>query len=470
MFEHYKNGDPKTNYEKANQSCHDSQDKYNDVVTFVDYDHPLIQEALHHQDGPLAAIPIALKDNVNTKDLKTTACCHILDNYIPQYNATIVEKLINAGALIMVKSSMDELAMGGTNLTASTGPVANPYDRTRISGGSSGGSAALVASGAVAMAIGTDTGDSIRKPAAYCGVVGFKPTYGRISRYGIIPYSSSLDHVGVFTTSVKDAAISLEVLAGRDDRDMTSINEKPGSYSDLLNSDLHDKTIGIIGNVIDSIDNENILDQFNALVDKLKANGATIQTVYYDEALLKTLLPSYYLIANCEASANHSNLDGLRFGVRMDGDDPTNVMINSRTHGLGPLIRKRFVIGSYGLFEANQEKLFKKAQRIRRLLVNATMDLFKHVDGLLAPAAPTIAPKMDTDSADQLSDQYLIADNWLILGNFTGSPSITVPLGYDHGCPIATNIMTKPFSDQLCLDLASAIEQASGFEPMKGDR
>ena len=469
MIEQYLHGNTKANYDKANKACHDSQDKYNDVVTFVDYDHPLIQQALNHQDGALAGVPIALKDNVNTKDLKTTACCHILDNYIPQYNATIVDKLVNAGALIMVKSSMDELAMGGTNLTASTGPVANPYDVTRISGGSSGGSAALVASGAVAMAIGTDTGDSIRKPAAYCGVVGFKPTYGRISRYGIIPYSSSLDHVGVFTHSVKDAALSLEVLSGRDDHDMTSADRPVESYSALLNQDLNGKTIGIIGNVIDSIDNVHILDQFNALVKQLENNGATIKTVYYDEALLKTILPAYYLIANCEASANHSNLDGLRFGVRVDGDDPTTVMMNSRTKGLGPLIRKRFVIGSYGLFEANQEKLFKKAQRIRRLLVNATNDLFKQVDGLLAPAAPTIAPKMDNENADQLSDQYLIADNWLILGNFTGAPSITIPLGYDQGCPIATNIMTKPFTDQLCLDLASAIEAASHFEPMKGE-
>lgn len=447
----------------------ESHARCNDVVTFLESDNELVTKALENSDGSLYGLPIALKDNVNTKGIKTSACCNILNNYIPQYNATIVDKLVNAGALIVCKSSMDELAMGGTNLTSNIGPCLNPYDTNRISGGSSGGSAALVGSGALAMAIGTDTGDSIRKPAAYCGCVGVKPTYGRISRYGIIPYSSSLDHVGVFANSVKLAAQSISALSGRDDHDLTSGNQPVEDYVANLNASVKGKTIGVIGNVIDSIDNADILEQFNGLCNALEAQGATIKKVYYDEQLIKTILPTYYIIANCEASANHSNLDGIRFGVQKDGDTPSDIMMNSRTQGLGKLIRKRFVIGSYGLFEENQDKLFRKAQKIRRLLVEATEKMYEEVDALFAPAAPSIAPLLNDENADQLSDKYLIADNWLILGNFMGAPSMTIPLGLSQGCPIATNIMCKPWNEQLMFDMGSVIEQCSQFEVKKGE-
>lgn len=466
-MKNYSSVDSKIVFEKALNACKENQEKYNDIVSYVSYDNPLVQQAVAKESGLLKNVPIALKDNVNMEGTRTTASCKILENYESQYSATIVHKLVDAGALIVAKSSMDELAMGGTNLTAATGPVSNPYDANRISGGSSGGSAVLVSTGAVPLAIGTDTGDSIRKPAAYCGCVGIKPTYGRISRYGIIPYSSSLDHVGVFSSNVKDGALAISVLSGRDDHDMTSSYQPVENYSENLNPSVKGKTIGVIGNVIDSIDNEDIKSQFNTLLDELKAQGATIKTVYFDEALLKAVLPAYYLIANCEASANHSNLDGLRFGMQQEGSSPSEVMINSRTKGLGPLIRKRFVIGSYGLFEENQEKLFRKAQKVRRLIVDATLKMYEEVDALFAPAAPTIAPLMSGSNNDQLSDQYLIADNWLVLGNFTGAPSMTVPLGFSAGCPIATNIMTKPFSEQLMFDMGAMIEQCSHFETKK---
>ena len=272
------------------------QPELNDVITFVDP-----QEQLDNlpETGLMRGVPIALKDNVCTKGILTTAASNILKNYVPVYDAEIVTKLKNAGAVCIAKSSMDELAMGGTNLTANIGPAHNPYDVTRITGGSSGGSAALVASGVVPMAIGSDTGDSVRKPASYCGVVGVKPTYGRISRYGVIPYASSLDHVGYFTRSIEDACISLEVLAGRDDRDMTSSNREVPKYSALLNSDMHGKKIAILSNVVDSIKNKETMKLFNDLMEELRKRGAVVEEYTFDEALMRAILPTYYLIANC---------------------------------------------------------------------------------------------------------------------------------------------------------------------------
>ena len=354
MFKDYVNKDVNESVELALKRAHKSHELYNDVVTFID---PSAQIANMPKEGKMKGIPIALKDNVCTKGIKTTACSNILANYVPIYNAHIVDKLQQAGAICIAKASMDELAMGGTNLTSNIGPCLNPYDTTRMSGGSSGGSAVLVASGAVDFAIGSDTGDSIRKPASYCGIVGVKPTYGRISRYGIIPYSSSLDHVGYFTRSIEDAAVSLEVLAGRDDRDMTSSYREVEEYSKLLNSDLNGKKIAVFKNVYDGLTNQKTIDIFNDLLKKMEAKGAIIDFVALPDDLCKALLPTYYLIANCEATANHSNLDGLRFGVQKEGKDVEEIMINSRTAGFGSLIRKRFVIGSYGLFVENQEKL-----------------------------------------------------------------------------------------------------------------
>ena len=347
-----------------------AQKKLNAIVTFIDHSEQI--EAVKKMDPslPLYGVPIAIKDNFNTKGIRTTASSRILDNYVPIYDATVIKKLKNAGAILFAKTSMDELGMGGTNLNAYTGKVNNPYDVSRISGGSSGGSAALVAEGVVPVAMGTDTGDSIRKPAAYCGVVGFKPTYGRISRYGVIPYASSLDHVGFFTTCIEDAARMLEVCAGRDDHDMTSSYEKVEEYEKNLNSDIRGKKIAILENVMNSIEDQRIVDNFNEVILKLEKRGAIVERVSMDETLLQTLLPVYLIIANAEACANHSNLDGVRFGMREDGNDLEEIMINSRTKGFSSAVRKRFVLGSYSLFVENQEKLFRKAQKVRRVIVD----------------------------------------------------------------------------------------------------
>ena len=443
------------------------QPKLNDVITFVD---PQEQLKDLPAEGLMRGVPIVLKDNVNTKGIRTTAGSRILSSYVPVYDAEIVEKLRKAGAVYIAKSSMDELAMGGTNLTCFTGPAYNPWDTRRMTGGSSGGSAALVASGVVPMAIGSDTGDSVRKPASFCGVVGVKPTYGRISRYGIIQYASSLDHVGYFTRSVEDACLTLKVLAGRDDRDMTSSSREVPDYSALLNSDMKGKKIAVLGNVVKNISNAETVKIFNERMDALRARGAQVDVYDFDENVMRAILPAYFIIANCEATSNDSNLDGIRFGVREDGADMAEIMTNSRTKGFGPLIRRRFVIGSYGLFEANQERIFRKAQKVRRVVVNAMDECLKEYDAIVAPASGNIAPLIKSnEDQDALSDENLIAENYMAMANFSGYPSMTVPMGFEEGCPIGINITCRAFEEAAMFDVAKAVEEITGYKDLMAE-
>lgn len=459
-----KHQDIEKNVYEAIEKAKALQPKLNAVVTFVDAAEQLEQLKQLPKDAPLYGIPVVLKDNVNTKGVLTTASSRILSNYIPVYDAAICEKLKAAGAIIIAKASMDELGMGGTNLSAYTGWVHNPYDTERISGGSSGGSAVLCAAGVSPLTIGTDTGDSIRKPAAYNGVIGVKPTYGRISRYGIIPYASSLDHVGYFTRSVKDAASALHVLAGRDDRDMTSSYQEVPAYEQLLNQDIKGKRIAIIDNIQEAVKETAITQCFDELLEKLTKRGAIIEHVRLDETLLSVLLPTYFIIANAEATANHSNLDGIRFGVRESGDSVEEVMIHSRTEGFSSNIRKRFVIGSYSLFVENQDKLFRKAQKVRRLIVNEVKAVLDQYDMILTTAAPTIAPYPEDSVDEALSDTYLIAENHMIMGNFTGYPCMTMPCGFVNDMPIGIHMMAKPFCEQELFDIGSAIEEETGLK------
>ena len=456
------NQDIKTRCNEAYEKVVAYQDKLNATITAIDpkdidYD---------KLEGKLKGIPVALKDNVSTKGIKTTAASRILDNYYPVYDATIVEKLRKEGAVFVAKASMDELAMGGSNLTSMIGPCHNPYDLNRISGGSSGGSAVLVASGAVSVAIGSDTGDSVRKPAGYCGVVGVKPTYGRISRYGIIPYASSLDHVGYFTRNIKDASLVLEVLAGRDDHDMTSSFEKVDEYSKLLNSNVEGKKILVFDNVVENIREDIIINSFNNVIKGLEEKGAVIKHVRFDDKLMKALFPTYFIIANAEATANHSNLDGIRFGYRVDGNTIEEIMINTRTRGFSSFIKQRFVVGSYSLFEENQERLLKKAQRVRRLIVDEVMKELKDADCLIAPASGNVAPLIKGNKSDELTPEYLIAENHLVIGNFGGLPSLTQPMGFKDNLPFGVNITCNPFKEADMFNIALAIEEITGLKDL----
>ena len=453
----------KTRCETALEKLKALQPQLNAIVTFVDIDEQMEGLKDIDADAPLYGMPVVLKDNISTCGIRTTASSRILDNYVPVYDAAIVEKLKAAGAVIIAKASMDELGMGGTNKNAYTGKVSNPYDLARISGGSSGGSAVSVAAGAVAVSIGTDTGDSVRKPAAYNGIIGVKPTYGRISRYGIIPYASSLDHVGYFTTNVEDACTMLEVLAGRDDRDMTSSMRPVEAYRALLDSDVSGKVIGVLDNVQEAISDERVKENLNVLLSRLEARGAQIRHVRMPQELMETVLPVYLTIANAEATANHSNLDGIRYGMREPGESVEEVMKHSHTKGFSAYVRKRFIIGSYSLFVENQDKLFRKAQKIRRLIVDHFRELLQECDCIIASAAPGVAP-LEHEAADEaMGAQHLVADNHMVLGNFSGYPSMTLPSGFLDGLPIAVNITCRPFEEVTMFNIGKAIEEESGL-------
>ncbi|MEG1638495.1 MAG: amidase family protein [Erysipelotrichaceae bacterium] len=440
-----------------------AKDKLNAVVSTYDMSKELERLQSIDSNAPLYGIPVVLKDNISTKGMRTTASSRILDNYVPVYDACVVEKLKKAGAIFSVKASMDELGMGGTNLNAYTGKVNNPWDLDRISGGSSGGSAVMVASDCAPVALGTDTGDSIRKPAAYNGVVGLKPTYGRISRYGVIPYASSLDHVGLMSNNVLDSAKTLEVLAGRDDRDLTSSFKPVPVYSEHINKDIKGKRIAIIDNVQNAIDDKDIKEQFNELIEKLKKRGAIVEHISFPEDLMNALLSTYFIIANSEATANHSNLDGIRFGMREAGESVEEVMIATRTKGFSSAVRKRFVIGSYSLFVENQDKLFRKAQKVRRLVVEELKKVLDQYDVTIASAAGSIAPHQDDNFDDKLSSAYLVAENHMLLGNFSGYPSITIPSGFVNEMPIGINLNAKPWDEQTLFDIATCIEEETGL-------
>lgn len=411
----------------------------------------------------LKGIPGVFKDNYNTKGIKTTASSKMLEDYVPVYNATVVDKLYEAGISLIGKSSMDELAMGGTNKSALTGPVFNPWDSSRIAGGSSGGSAALVGSGVVPFALGSDTGDSIRKPAGFCGVVGFKPTWGRISRFGVIPYASSLDHVGAFTRNVRDMAIVTEALAGRDDRDMTSSNLPVPHYLENLTSDIKGMKIAVLTTVSDEIRNKDIKENFEHVIATLKELGAEVGEVTIPQYLARAILPTYTIIANSEATSNHSCLDGIKYGDRQPGSSTDEVMINSRTDGFGAHIKRRFILGNLALATENQDRMFRKAQRVRRLIVEELNKIYSEYDIILTPNSGSVAPKLDEANDDRLSDEYIILENHLALGNFAGTPSISIPSGFSDKMPIAINLMGRVFEEQTVLNAAYALEQALGF-------
>ena len=451
-------------YEELFEEATLQQERLNAFVT-ITKDEALknIKELDVKEDELLKGIPAVFKDNYNTKGIKTTASSKMLEDYVPVYNATVVEKLYNQGISLVGKASMDELAMGGTNKSALTGPVFNPWDSSRIAGGSSGGSAALVGCGLVPFALGSDTGDSIRKPAGFCGIVGFKPTWGRISRFGVIPYASSLDHVGAFTRNVRDMAIVTEALAGRDDRDMTSSNRPVPHYLKDLNSDIKGIKIAVLKTVSDEIRNEDIKNNFVHVVNTFKQLGAIVEEVEIPNHLARAILPTYTIIANSEATSNHSCLDGIKYGDRQPGNSTDEVMINSRTDGFGAHIKRRFILGNLALATENQEKMFRKAQRVRRLIVAELNKIYQDYDIILTTNGGSVAPKLDDANDDRLSDEYIILENHLALGNFAGTPSLSLPSGFSEGMPIAVNLMGRLFEEQTVFNVAYALEQALGF-------
>ena len=415
------------------------QPTYNAFVTILE------EKKEENTSTILSGIPYALKDNISTKGILTTSSSNILKNYVPVYNATVYEKLERAGAVLMGKTVLDELAMGGTGTTGHTGIVKNPWDDTRQIGGSSAGSAAAVALGIVPFAIGSDTGDSIRKPAAFGGIVGFKPTYGRVSRYGLFAFASSLDHVGCFARNVKDIAYVTDIIKGEDPHDMTSLPDDNKKYTDTLDHDIKGRKLFYIKEAFENYENSDNLEyketisKFLETVEKVRELGFVVEEVSFPKELLNAVYPTYMAISCAEATSNNANLTGIPFGVRGEGNSINEIMMDARTKGFSELIKRRFVLGSYILQKENQEKLFKNAQRVRRMIVDKMNALFKKYDGLLMPASGGIAPHFG-EKDDQLSDRYLILENHLVIANFGGFPSITLPSGFVNEMPIAINL------------------------------
>lgn len=414
------------------------------------------------KDNMFWGIPFVLKDNFSTKGLETTAGSNILKGYIPLFDATIYARLKAAKAIMIGKTTLDELAMGGTGMTGHKGWQYNPFDltKTRQIGGSSSGSAAAVSSGMVPFGLGSDTGDSVRKPASYAGLVGFKPTWGRISRYGLFPFAPSLDHVGYFTRSVMDASLLTSLLSGMDPQDATSANVELPKFN--FQAGVRGKKIAVIEEVMASITNKNILGLFEKSLKTLEAAGAIVHRVHFPLPLLEAIYPTYMTISCAEATSNNANLDGLKFGPGYEGKTYQDVMIKARTEGFSELIKRRFVIGSFVLMRENQQDLFLRAQRVRAMIVQQLNEIYKTYDAIYLPAAPTIAPKF-TDSSDRLSSQYLIADSHLALGNFAGLPSVTIPIGFDQGMPVGGNVMGRAFDEATTLHVARVIESGLGF-------
>lgn len=447
----------------------DSQKKYNPFVTIMDKYEKMDSNSI------LSGIPYALKDNISTKGILTTASSNILSNYVPVYDATIYKKLKEAGAVLMGKTVLDELAMGGTGTTGHTGIVRNPWDKNRQIGGSSAGSAVAVAMGIVPFAIGSDTGDSVRKPAAYGGIVGFKPTYGRISRYGLFAYASSLDHLGVMARNVRDVAIVTDIVKGHDSKDMTSLPDDNKNYVATLNNSVKGKKLFYIKEALenDSDDREldKIINNFKTILSKCSELGIEVCEESISKELLRAIYPTYMAISCAEATSNDANLNGIHFGVRGEGNTPDEIIIDARTKGFSELIKRRFVIGSYILQKENQEKLFLNACRVRRLIVNKMNDLFEKYDGLIMPTTATIAPKFE-DSSDKLSDKYLILDNYLDIGNFGGYPSITIPSGFVDNMPVGICITGRVYEDDVVLNIANQIENTMKYKNQiaRGDK
>ncbi len=451
--------------EESLKKSHEIQEKYNAFVTILDD-----AKETNVTDHFLSGIPFGIKDNYSTKDILSTGSSNTLKDYVPFFTATAVQKLLDVGAVPVNKTVLDEFGMGGTGTTGHTGIVKNPWDTTRMTAGSSAGSACAVASGVYPYALGSDTGDSIRKPAAYCGIVGYKPTYGMISRYGLFAFASSLDHCGVLTRSVADAAIVTDTTKGIDEHDMTSWDSSDIHLYDSLNGDVKDKKLCYIKELCDIEVYENPteelkkhLENFMNSLEVCKSLGMNVEEVSVDKQLLDAL-PSVYVAISCaEATSNMSNLTGIIFGPRGEGKNVTEMMMDHRTKGFSPLIKRRFIIGSYILQKENQERYFKNAQRVRRMLVDTWKNLFKSYDAVILPVGSGPAKHLD-ESKDILTKDTAALEEHLQVGNFGGFPSITIPNGFINDLPVALNITGNCYDDENVLNIAYAIESKMNYK------
>ena len=408
----------------------------------------------------LSGIPIAIKDNLCTKGIKTTCASKILDNFVPPYESTVTKKLLNAGAIMIGKTNMDEFAMGSSTETSAFGPTLNPWNITKVPGGSSGGSAASVAAGLCYGSLGSDTGGSIRQPASFCGVVGMKPTYGRVSRWGLIAFASSLDQVGPFANNVSDAAEILQVISGKDEFDSTTVDIPVPNYLETLSKSIKGMKIGLIDNCFDheglATDVKESVLGSASLLENLGAEIVNVSCPRFNDGIA-----TYYVIAPSEASANLARYDGVKYGFRSEDEQSLIEMTTkSRALGFGNEVKRRILIGTYALSAGYVDAYYKKAQQVRTLIRKDFDDAFKKVDVLLAPTAPTTAFGSG-DNIDNPMAMYL-SDLLTIPANLAGLPAISLPCGFDNsGLPIGLQLIGNVFEEGKLLQVASQFEKAA---------
>ncbi|MBL4852381.1 MAG: Asp-tRNA(Asn)/Glu-tRNA(Gln) amidotransferase subunit GatA [Gammaproteobacteria bacterium] len=410
--------------------------------------------------GPLTGIPIAQKDIFCTKGVKTTCGSKMLDNFISPYDAHVVENCNAAGLVMLGKTNMDEFAMGSSNETSYYGTVKNPWDLECVPGGSSGGSAAAVAARLVPAATGTDTGGSIRQPASLCGITGIKPTYGRVSRYGMIAFASSLDQGGVFTRNAEDAALMLAVMAGFDRRDSTSLDRPVPDYSATLNDTLAGLKIGLPKEYFSDGLEAGTAEVVQAAIKEYEKLGAEIIEVSLPNSALA--IPTYYVIAPAECSSNLSRFDGVRYGYRSDNiTDLESLYVNSRSEGFGAEVKRRIMIGTYALSAGYYDAYYIKAQKIRRLISDDFEQAFKQVDVIMGPTAPSPAFKISEKTDDPVS-MYL-SDLYTGAVNLAGLPGMSIPAGFDKGLPVGLQLIGNYFDEARLLNVAHQFQQATDF-------
>lgn len=408
-------------------------------------------------ENALNGVAIAIKDNICTKDLQTTCGSYILNNYKAHYDATAVQKLNAAGAIIVGKTNMDEFAMGSSNETSAFGNVKNPWDLSRVPGGSSGGSAVAVASGVVRASLGSETGGSVRQPASLCGIVGLKPTYGRISRFGLVAFASSLDQIGIFGQTSKDAADVLSVIAGRDKHDSTTADVAVPDYAATLDNDIRGKKIGVPRALFgDGLDDE-IRDAVENSIENYRKLGAEIVDVELPYA--KYGIAVYYIIATAEASSNLARFDGVRYGFRAEGAHELREMYRkTREEGFGAEVKRRIMLGTYVLSSGYYDAYYAKAQKVRALVKKDYEKAFKTCDAILTPTSPSVAFKIGEKSDDPLA-MYL-SDIYTVSANLAGIPGISVPCGLSsEGLPIGTQLLGNFWSEDVLLNLANVYEK-----------
>lgn len=458
---------------EAAKACMDSIERYdseyNCFVTVADREGVMkqaeeIQKKIDNGEltGPLAGVPVAIKDNMCLNGMLTTCSSKILSNFVPTYTSEAVEKLIEAGMVIVGKTNMDEFAMGSTTETSYYGETKNPWDKNKVPGGSSGGSAAAVAAEEVVCALGSDTGGSIRQPASFCGVTGIKPTYGRVSRYGLIAYGSSLDQIGPLAKDVTDCAALLEIISKYDRKDSTSVNRDDNDFTGALVDDVKGIKIGLPRDYFSEGLDPDIKDAVYAAAKKLEEKGAIVEE--FDLGMVEYTIPTYYIIAAAEASSNLERFDGVKYGYRTDSyTDLHNMYKKSRSEGFGPEVKRRIMLGSFVLSSGYYDAYYVKALKAKALIKQAYDKAFEKYDIILGPVAPTTALKMGESLSDPI--KMYLGDVYTVPVNLAGLPGISLPCGYDRdGMPIGLQMVSDAFNEKTIIRAAYAYEQTREYK------